>query len=111
MKGVAQPRNIAVAGDVLAVAWQDGHESYFPVADLRRDCPCATCRAAAGAKPAPASALRVLRSAEPPAVVGLRQVGSYAIQLSWSDGHDTGIYAFDALRAACPCVDCRGRGG
>ena len=25
-------------------------------------------------------------------------VGRYALQISWSDGHDTGIYTFEQLR-------------
>jgi len=27
----------------LRVAWQDGHETVLPYADLRRQCPCAQC--------------------------------------------------------------------
>jgi DUF971 family protein len=33
-------------------------------------------------------------------------VGSYAIRIDWSDGHDTGIYTFEYLRAICPCPSC-----
>ena len=33
-------------------------------------------------------------------------VGRYGVQITWSDGHDTGIYTFENLRALCPC--CRG---
>ena len=29
---------------------------------------------------------------------GIQPVGRYAIQISWSDGHDTGIYPFERLR-------------
>ena len=106
-----KPRNLAVAGRELAVAWGDGHESYFPFDDLRRDCPCATCRARRSA-PAPEGPLRVLNAprAGDTAIRSLMPVGAYAVQIVWSDGHDTGIYAFDALRSACPCPDCRGKG-
>ena len=31
-------------------------------------------------------------------IVNLEPVGNYAIKLSFSDGHDTGIYVFEALR-------------
>ena len=31
--------------------------------------------------------------------VSVRPVGRYAIQIDWSDGHDTGIYPFQRLRA------------
>ena len=34
------------------------------------------------------------------------QVGSYAIQISFTDGHSTGIYSYDHLRNICPCAEC-----
>jgi DUF971 family protein len=34
------------------------------------------------------------------------QVGNYAIQISFSDGHSTGIYSYDHLRSICPCAEC-----
>ena len=33
-------------------------------------------------------------------------VGNYAIQLTFSDGHSTGIYSYDHLRTICPCATC-----
>jgi DUF971 family protein len=103
-----KPRNIAIAGRELALAWADGHESYFPFDDLRRNCPCALCR---GQREAPPDPLRIVKA---PAsgeisIARLVPVGVYAVQIVWSDGHDTGIHAFEALRAACPCPDCRSR--
>jgi ATP-binding protein involved in chromosome partitioning len=29
----------------------------------------------------------------------ITSVGNYAIQVNWSDGHSTGIYSFESLRA------------
>jgi DUF971 family protein len=91
-----KPRNIAVAGRELALAWADGHESYLPFDDLRGSCPCSLCRAQREAPPDP---LRIV------------PVGAYAVQIVWSDGHDTGIYAFEMLRKACACPACRPQGG
>ena len=34
-------------------------------------------------------------------------VGSYALKIGWSDGHDTGIYTYEWLLAHCPCERCR----
>ncbi|MEI6396113.1 MAG: gamma-butyrobetaine hydroxylase-like domain-containing protein [Verrucomicrobiota bacterium] len=34
-------------------------------------------------------------------------VGSYAIQINWSDGHNSGIYSFDHLREICQCAACK----
>ena len=94
-----EPRNLAVAGRELAIAWGDGHESYFPFADLRTHCPCAVCRSAAsrGVPGPPVETLEIAR---------LRPVGAYAVQIVWSDGHDSGIFAFEHLRRACPCGEC-----
>lgn len=39
-------------------------------------------------------------------LTGATQVGSYAVQLRWQDGHDTGIYTFELLRRLCPCEEC-----
>jgi DUF971 family protein len=41
----------------------------------------------------------------------IEAVGSYALQFTWSDGHSTGIYSWDWLRAACPCSECLGPEG
>ena len=34
----------------------------------------------------------------------IQLVGLYAIRPTWADGHDTGIYAFDRLRALAPAA-------
>jgi DUF971 family protein len=103
-----KPRNIAVCGRELAIAWGDGHESYFPFDDLRSDCPCSLCRSQREAKPDP---LRIVKAPArgQVAIDRLVPVGAYAVQIVWSDGHDTGIYAFESLRAACPCRICASR--
>jgi DUF971 family protein len=102
-------RNIAVAGRELALAWGDGHETFLPFDQLRRDCPCAVCRGHHGIAAAPPDPLRIVTA---PATGEVRiqrlvPVGAYAVQIVWSDGHDTGIYAFESLRKACPCKECR----
>ena len=101
-----KPRNIAVCGRELAIAWGDGHESYLPFDDLRRSCPCALCR---GQREAPADPLRIVKApaSGEVAIARLVPVGVYAVQIVWSDGHDTGIHSFESLRAACSCPDCR----
>src|SRR5262245_28805252 len=90
-------RNIAVAGRELALAWGDGSESYLPFDDLRRNCPCAMCRDQRDTPPDP---LRVIKGPAKGEITisNLVPVGAYAVQIVWSDGHDTGIYSFEALR-------------
>lgn len=100
-------RRILVVGEEVAVVWGDGHESYFAGASLRRACSCAACK---GEQHLFGRAtLPTLKPLKPEAFVPVaaRLVGNYGLQVTWGDGHDHGIYALDALRAACPCDECR----
>jgi DUF971 family protein len=88
----------------LSVTWHDGHASVYEGAYLRFLCPCAGCRGhAPGDVPPP-----TWEQVKDVRVIGGAAVGGYAIQLSFSDGHSTGIFAFDRLRDACPCALCGG---
>ena len=90
----------------LTIQWQDGHESVYPVAFLREQCPCAQCKIdrQERAQRKPTLSLRVLsgNSAGPLAAVGAELVGNYAIRLDWSDKHGSGIYSFQYLRSIDP---------
>jgi len=35
-------------------------------------------------------------------MVDVESIGSYAVRITWSDGHNTGIYPFDHFRRICP---------
>jgi DUF971 family protein len=85
----------------LLVDWQDGAKGEFSLGELRRVCPCATCRTERESQ-RPTS-LPILK-ADPSGlrVTSARLVGNYAIQFFWSDGHDTGIFDFRFLRALKP---------
>lgn len=102
-----KPRNVAIAGTDLAIAWADGHESYLPLARVRSECPCATCRAESESDRR-AGPLRILTSQPEGRTRAARivPVGAYALQIVWADGHDSGIYPYEMLRSACPCEEC-----
>ncbi|MFP6654112.1 MAG: DUF971 domain-containing protein [Myxococcota bacterium] len=78
----------------LAIRWSDGVESLFDVRALRLACGCANCvdewsgEALLNSEGVPADV----------APIGIEPVGRYAIQINWSDGHNTGIYPFERLR-------------
>ena len=75
----------------VTITYDDGVVARFPVLALRAACPCAGCRGARERGGTPFAGDRIeVRDAE------LR--GSYGLHLRWSDGHDTGIYAFEHLR-------------
>lgn len=93
--------------DGLRIQWADGTTSHFPLAFLRKNCPCATCRAEREQKPAAPSgglSLNILPAGIDRAAqfAGARTVGNYAIQITWADGHNTGIYDFRYLREIDP---------
>jgi DUF971 family protein len=103
----ARPKEIRPAGDrAMAILWEDGTEQTLTFLQLRRACPCATCREqmekAGEAKPIDDRyQLRILPKDAPsddPLLVRADWVGNYAIRLVWNDGHDTGIYQFEYLR-------------
>jgi rhodanese-related sulfurtransferase/DUF971 family protein len=99
------PREIGRANqhDVL-IKWADGHESVYLARDLRLHCPCAGCvEEMTGRKMI--DEMSVAADVHP---LGIEIVGRYAIQIRWSDGHDTGIYRFELLRELCPCPKCKG---
>ena len=96
----ATPKDLKVkiAEQRLLIEWDDGTRSEFPLGQLRRVCPCATCRTEREQQAS--NPLRILK-ADPTGVrvTNARLVGSYAIQFDWSDGHNTGIFDFRFLRS------------
>lgn len=84
----------------LRIAWSDGQCREYRAAGLREACPCATCREKKAAPPAPPTQLTVLSAAEtrPITILGMRPVGAYAYNISFSDGHDSGLFTLERLR-------------
>ena len=83
----------------LTIDWADGHQSVYSAVKLRKSCPCAGCRTEREKQAK--ELFHVLKKA-PAADITLdsaQLVGHYAIQLIWSDGHDTGMFDFRYLRA------------
>lgn len=90
---------------ILRVTWSDDHVSEYPYERLRGYCPCAGCQ----------GHHVVTVDYRPPRDPDVRPdqiepVGNYALSFHWSDGHATGIYRFDFLRALCLCDACRQAG-
>jgi DUF971 family protein len=100
-------------GAGVDITWSDGHTSHYDFPYLREECPCATCndervKKSAFATAGPASAAASVLPMFKPKVAArsANAVGNYAIQITFSDGHSTGIYSYDHLRTMCPCPDC-----
>lgn len=89
--------HIASIGDEVALAWSDGLESYVKHEVLRRACPCANCQGEPDA---------LGRVVKPPVryddrsftLTRFENIGGYAFQFYWADGHSTGLYSYEYLR-------------
>jgi DUF971 family protein len=88
--------------EALTFTWDDGLVAPIPLKRLRDTCPCAGCQGET-------VLLHTYAPQEQPILPGRYEiariipVGTYAIQLVWKDGHDTGLYPWEYLRAMCEC--------
>ncbi len=90
----------------VRIRWKDGHDSLSTGHALRLTCGCAQCVDELSGK----KRLRdetISRDVRP---LAIEPVGRYALRFRWSDGHSTGIYPFEHLRALCPCPTCADAG-
>lgn len=113
MMNTLRPRDIAIdrTANLLTITWTDNHVSTYALRWLRANCPCATCREERRVAALETDFLKLSSGPLPStAIAGAELVGNYAIRLQWTDGHDTGIYAFSLLRAGCPCPHCHPQG-
>jgi ATP-binding protein involved in chromosome partitioning len=96
---------VGLLRSTITFTWPDGHKTTYPARALRLRCRCAACVEEMSGAP-------LLDEASVPATVRAQRIemmGQYAIQIGWTDGHDTGIYNFRDLRANCPCAECLAR--
>lgn len=109
MENRLKPRSIELIGEgLLAVVWEDGHESFYDAALLRAHCPCAECRnkrmREEGATTTAPKGLSLVMA--PPRIVGVESIGRYAVRPRFSDGHSAGLFEHRLLRGLCPCASC-----
>ena len=90
------PTNIKVKRmqGVLEISWKSGTVNRYRLRSLRCACRCAGCVDEH-------SGVRTLDVDAVPDDLGvsdMKQVGNYAIQFTFTDGHDTGIFTWEHLR-------------
>lgn len=90
------PKDIQLIGSEVAILWQDGTETYYPMEALRAASPSAE---TTGERDLLGHTHGGDSRTEYPGVTvtGFQLIGGYAIQFQFSDGHDTGLYAFPYL--------------
>ncbi len=74
--------------EILGIKWSDDVEAYYDVRELRANCPCASCQEKRPSRDK-------IENIRPKKISSL---GSYALKIDFSDGHNTGIFTFDFLR-------------
>jgi DUF971 family protein len=80
---------------ILELGWEDGQMHRLPYRHVRAHCPCASCRDEWTGE-------RILdpESIRPDLLIeGMEPIGTYAVRLGWNDGHSSGLYTWEALRA------------
>lgn len=93
-----QPKQIKVADkENLLIRWEDDSETTLSLKYMRDECPCAGCK----------GETILLRTYRPPKlqmyspemyeIKSIEVVGGYAIQITWKDGHNTGIYSWEYI--------------
>ena len=92
-------------GDLL-IQWSDEKSRLYRISVLRDSCPCATCREQRKAQPT-TDLLPVLKIEEtqPLKITEMSPVGSYAYGITFSDGHDSGIFTLEHLYELGEVID------
>lgn len=80
----------------LFIEFADGVTATFDLAPLRLACPCAECNS----RRQQGRSVSVLAETKPEeiTITEAAMQGAWGLNLDWSDGHSTGIYAFEKLR-------------
>lgn len=93
------PKQIKILKKVdLFLKWDDNSESKIDLKYLRDECPCAGCKGETVLLKTYRPPKPVSKSPEMYQIKDIITVGGYAIQITWKDGHNTGIYTWDYLK-------------
>ena len=97
--------NFEVIKDGLLISWEGGDESFLSLKTLRDGCPCAECSGETDALGNLYMGYGRPKSSKGYTIMKVKQVGYYALQFSWGDGHDAGIYRFELLKELSDSTD------
>ena len=91
---VATAVQLAPDGAMVALTWDDGLTSQLSARALRQACPCAQCvEEWSGQRTFAPDSIPTDMT-----VLGVQQVGNYALTFTFGDQHSTGIFTWGTLR-------------
>lgn len=85
---------------ILEIEWADAPLARVPFKLIRSHCPCASC----------VDEITGVRTLDPATIpddiapANLGFTGNYALKITWSDGHSTGLYTWDLLAEIAQCT-------
>ena len=82
----------------LLIKWEDDSESRLNLKYLRDECPCANCKGETILFKTYRPEKKAEETPEMYKIKNIEIVGGYAIQITWKDGHDTGIYSWEYIK-------------
>jgi DUF971 family protein len=82
----------------LEIIWEDENTSTIALKYLRDECPCATCKGETVLLKTYRPPVKKMITPEMYLIKNIETVGEYAIQITWKDGHNTGIYTYEYLK-------------
>ncbi|HEX2786306.1 MAG TPA: DUF971 domain-containing protein [Ignavibacteria bacterium] len=91
------PVKIQKSNDLLKLIWDSGETTEISLQKLRDECPCVHCK---GESVIFNNYIPIKAPFKPQGfyeIEKIEPVGNYAIQITWKDGHNTGIYSWDVL--------------
>lgn len=83
----------------LLVTWNDDTITEISLKYLRDECPCANCKGETILFKTYRPPKPMIFSEEMYKIKSIDVVGGYAIQITWKDGHNSGIYSWEYLKA------------
>ena len=93
------PKSIKVKDKkIMQIVWEDESKSDLSLKYLRDECPCATCKGETVLLKTYRPPVKKIITPEMYLVNNIETVGEYAIQITWKDGHNTGIYSWEYLQ-------------
>lgn len=83
--------------NTLQIIWNDDSATEISLQNLRDKCPCVSCQGETVLFSSYIPIKSPFKAAGFYEIEKIEPVGNYAVQITWKDKHNTGIYSWDYL--------------